>query len=1003
MQKCSTKGCEGLMHTMYCGFDSWKRVCPVCRASEDVQGPVELRKYDEYTAKGYTCCADEQLPLYPEAETWFFAAADVAETEEDRLFCLWWGLLCRYGVAYTREVTYPDFPPKTSNIFTAAFGRFPLPDYCLRDCEAYEYIRHSTDVSRSVLIRMLDVLADKLTEIERHMEDNSKLFPLFIAWHNRSVDDKRCQMYAKKLVSALNAENVTVFFSENIGKGGVLPENFEAPIYAALASASIMVVVTDDMSALDEGHMGMEVRRFQTRKMHTKDCRILVCAMKGYVNASKKVAGIEWLSSKCDLDDDFRLMAKRICDMKPRVLLSTEENNLPMETVQTGSRPMEESRKEKPHTPVVSAKMVAVLLACLLTLVLMLMGRSKPVSETSVPEVTAATALPETQPPTTAPTETPAGTPTPTSTPMPAFTPAPTGPIAAVYEYFQLRQTDGNAPAPVSASGTFPSFLPEQLLALPLPDPMDSLAVTPFYDQDGTCLLEVTYADGPRSICAWMAAEYTDRWQLTGALLPEDTGSNMDRDSSISLLCLNREVTRTLSSKGNRHSYRVIVPCSGRLALIWQSGQESAPAVSHTVTLNSGSLAGEELFSFPLKPNPNKQATQDRFVQAGVYYVSVTAANDQATPYTLNITFTPDEHVELESNDIAAEATPIEPNTPWLGCIDTAKDVDFFRFTLKEHSMVNVSFAASGSGKQSTAWVYAIHSAADGQQQTAVSVSGQQQLAQTGNLYLLPGDYLVQTICGTTHIAQPYTLTVNAEPAGSAEAEPNNTRETATLLPVNTDMTGSFVQAGDTDCFCFTLEQPALVQPKLTFQSVNSSAKTYTITIADSNGREHYSESIKGQESGKRLVPAALPAGSYTLVLTNPSFVRQDYTLRLICQTVSNAETEPNNTPALATPLALGQSCTGVITTKEDVDCYQLVFGQTTTVRLKFSFQQGTASSTAFTLSVVRDGETLRTWNVKLDSGGLEQLLEFPAGEYQIRLKPSTWWSAPYTISADPV
>lgn len=1002
MQTCSTKGCPGLMHIMYCGLDGWKSICPVCRATEDVPGNAVLRVYDHCTAKGYACCKIDQLPYYPEAEKAFWTAAGEADNEEDRLFCLWWSILCRYGIAYTREVTFPTVPARTSNRFTRAFGRFPLPDYRLKDCEAYQLIHRSTSESQMMLIRMLDQLAAVLEQIGEHMQDSNKQYPLFVAWHNRSADDRRCQAYAGKLVSKLRARQMKCFFSDDLSELGILPDFFEAPIYAALASASVMVVVTDDLCAMEEGHMGMEIRRYLTRKKDNDALRVAVCAMEGFSGDSHVLSETQRLSSNCTLDDDFDMIAEKICKLNPKVLLSTDDDHSSEESGLADRQSVQQDiQQKKPNQPVIPVKTIvlaAVLLACLLAL--MLIWGNKPVSTppTPVPEATVTTALPETQPPTAASTDAPAVTPTaaPTAVPM------TTGPVAAVQEYFRLRSTGSDTEPVLGTSDAFPSFLPEQLADLPLPDPMGSLTASPFYDQDGICLLEVNYAAGPRSVCAWLATEYNSRWQLTGALLPESVGSNMDRDSSIFLLCLNQEITRTLPSKGSRHTYRVIVPCSGRLALIWQSGEKAASGISHTVSLNSGSLTGEEIFSHPLTPSPNRQATSDCFVAPGVYFVSVTAGSNDNVPYSLAMTFTAEEHVELESNNIPSCATPIQTDTDYLASLRTAGDVDFFRFTLEEHSAVNVSFATSGNGKSSTAWIYAVHNAADGRQMTAVSVPGNLELARTGNMYLSPGDYFIQTICGSTHLTNPYTVCVHTSPTDSAEAEPNDTPDTANILSVNQDVTGSYVQAGDIDCFRFILESPALVQPLLTFQTVDSSAKTYAITITGGDGFEYLNEGIRGKESGKRLVPVALPAGEYTLTLTNPSFVRQDYTLRLICQPVSAAEAEPNNTPALAGTLSPGQPCTGVLTTDKDIDCHRLVFDQRTSVRLQFSFQQASSAATGFVLSIVQDGKSLHSWNVKLDSGGLEQLVDFPAGEFCIRVKPSTWWSAPYILSVTP-
>ena len=169
----------------------------------------------------------------------------------------------------------------------------------------------------------------------------------------------------------------------------------------------------------------------------------------------------------------------------------------------------------------------------------------------------------------------------------------------------------------------------------------------------------------------------------------------------------------------------------------------------------------------------------------------------------------------------------------------------------------------------------------------------------------------------------------------------------------------------------------------------------------DSNRLERLKVNIGGKESTKVMVPVALEAGTYTVKLENPRFVRQDYTLHLVCMDVAAAEMEPNDTAALAAVLQLGAPRTGILATQEDVDYYKLVFDEQKTVTLKFSFAQTTMKENAFTLTIEQNGKAQWNTNMKGDSGGLEQQLQFPAGEYYIRIKPATWLGAVYTISLE--
>ena len=133
--------------------------------------------------------------------------------------------------------------------------------------------------------------------------------------------------------------------------------------------------------------------------------------------------------------------------------------------------------------------------------------------------------------------------------------------------------------------------------------------------------------------------------------------------------------------------------------------------------------------------------------------------------------------------------------------------------------------------------------------------------------------------------------------------------------------------------------------------------------------------------------------------IENPRFVRQEYTLRLNSMSADKPEKEPNDSAALATDLILGEPYTGVLSAETDIDYYRLTFTETTAVTLRLSFPQSTTKNTVFVLTIEQNGRTQWTANIKGDSGGFEQQLQFPAGEYYIRVKPSTWLGIVYTLT----
>lgn len=582
--------------------------------------------------------------------------------------------------------------------------------------------------------------------------------------------------------------------------------------------------------------------------------------------------------------------------------------------------------------------------------------------------------------------------------------PQPANAVAAVQRYFEARAYDISEEAALltEESSDVGFFSTDHMNKLPVPDVPGTVNAIAYQTQDGRELFEVTYPSGTQIVRTWISAEYINGWKLTGSADTYGPGLDTDNiDYSIPLISLNAETTNTISTRGGRKTYRLLVPSHGRIGLVWQSGTKAASRTSHTVTMFRGSLTGDSVFSYLLQPSLNKQQSKDMFVSAGVYYVTVEANIADADPYQMTITYDAETHVELENNDTSARATAVELNTGYAGMLSSAKDVDYYSFTLDATSAVNVTFGLPGNGSKSTTHTLNVINVADGSVLSTVGVPGNAQLSETGNLYLSSGTYLVRVAKGTAYTNDEYNLTVNVDQNGNMESEPNNTPETASPIPVNEDIRASIGREGDVDYFAFTLDGDAVIQPKFTFTPTDSSSKTYVLTIMDASRREMLKVNIGGKESTKVMAPVALTAGTYTVKIENPRFVRQDYTLCLVSMAVDHSEKEPNDSAALATDLIVGQPRIGVLSTEADIDYYKVTFAEQTMVTLKFTFAQIAKANTAFALSIEQNGKTQWTANITGDSGGIEQQLRFPAGEYYFKVKPSAWLSTVYTISLD--
>lgn len=581
--------------------------------------------------------------------------------------------------------------------------------------------------------------------------------------------------------------------------------------------------------------------------------------------------------------------------------------------------------------------------------------------------------------------------------------PLPETAAAAVLRYFESRTY--NIPEEtallIADSSEDPLYSPEALASLPAPSTVESLQAASFCTEEDREYFEVSYSSGTQSVRTWVIAENLKAWKTAGASDTYGHGlSTQDIDFTLPLLSLNAKTDGSLSTRGSRATYRVLLPQAGRLGLTWQSGTKSGGSVSHNVNMVRGALSGESVFSYSLQPSTSLQQTNDMFVSAGVYYVTVEARTADAAPYSIMLTFKSDSNVELESNDTYQTATALSLNNAWSGNLSSAADVDWFSFTLDEPAQVNLSLETSGSGRgSSTSHTLSLYSGNGGSVLTSIAVPGNAKLTESGTLYLSEGTYLVQITKGSSTLTDEYVLTVStAEAAGNSEFEPNDSYETANLIPLNEEIQAAVSREGDIDCYRFTLDADAVIQPRFSFKPSDSASKTYVLTIADRNGQELQKTNVGGKESAKVFVPLALPAGTYYVKVDNPRFIRQEYTLMMVSMPVEKAEQEINDSLGLANTLEIDSPVTGVLASETDNDYYKLSFADTTAVTLKFSFAPTTVTSTAFVLTIEQNGKTQLTANIKGDSGIMEQQLQFSAGEYYIRIKPSAWIGSVYTI-----
>lgn len=269
MMSCTTQACPGIVGELYLKEMGWVTYCPVCRetkaAGADLRQPDEA---DRLAAEAHTLAETQE---YAKAEEKLMQAVGLAADEDRRRFYLWYALLCRYGVYYVREVRYPNIPARRTNLFVPTFGRFPLPDYKIRMCGAYQQLALMQLPQGAT--QAVNELYTLLLEIGDCIDEEENQFKIFVAWHDRVDDpDGPCRTFARKLDDRLNARRMFSFASFS-ALNEITVAHYEPHIYAALATARVMVIVIDDYDALGKKFLASEIVRFLPGEGMTGACR----------------------------------------------------------------------------------------------------------------------------------------------------------------------------------------------------------------------------------------------------------------------------------------------------------------------------------------------------------------------------------------------------------------------------------------------------------------------------------------------------------------------------------------------------------------------------------------------------------------------------------------------------------------------------------------------------------------------------------------------------------
>lgn len=192
---------------------------------------------------------------------------------------------------------------------------------------------------------------------------------------------------------------------------------------------------------------------------------------------------------------------------------------------------------------------------------------------------------------------------------------------------------------------------------------------------------------------------------------------------------------------------------------------------------------------------------------------------------------------------------------------------------------------------------------------------------------LAPGNYIIRVTAGSYYVPALYSLSIEFFAGMDYEIEFNDTvtRYTEIYTDVAIKGSASYYEKGqDTDWYMLRTYNDCALSLLFAHTPQDLPTVAFKVTLYDANLQELYSGnsiiSMMKLQSGN----IGVPAGVYYIQVQGRVYYGGDYILKVSRETTL-FETERNDTPATATPLQLGRSVSGALTTRSgsaDKDYY---------------------------------------------------------------------------------
>ena len=338
--------------------------------------------------------------------------------------------------------------------------------------------------------------------------------------------------------------------------------------------------------------------------------------------------------------------------------------------------------------------------------------------------------------------------------------------------------------------------------------------------------------------------------------------------------------------------------------------------------------------------------------------------------------------------------------------LGSATDVQTFNFKLDKAAAVTVTLKHPEQGKSAPVWELGLFDSTDAQMMTIQS--GQTGSSNSDINYLGAGNYTIRVKClySMYYSADTFTVEVTAvENVGQFEIEGNDSKDAATDIDLNKDVTGSLFVKTDTDNYRLTIAEDGKLDVTFTHPNVESGGQFWQITLFDPTDAILLDIYSTGDGTVTSAIPSYIAKGEYLLRVKAPYpfLYHSGASYRIGTKFTKNEgffEVENNSTKAVASPMpAVNSTVTGNLYINSDVDHFGFTVVEGGSASFKFTHPNTEKSGDywAITLFDAADAQLISA-NIK----GTETVFNSAAfdldtGEYIIRVHaphPSLYFSA---------